>query len=230
MSYQSIIHELDPHINPAGVEASMRLQYGVLDHLSRETFREEIQIARASEAESPGFMKSAAESYGMAPDFDHWQNILEQAAQAAGHDSLQAILANAHDTAIVNRRQSAKELRDPKNPHIAPGWNALMAEEMITGMFFVTAAHQKDLRLHDDHHPGLSMEQAEQAAPGLTKAIQAAVKAHRPSERLHAALCAEIRDIASAIVQDMTPETLKGLMDTARANVETIAATEHSTA
>ena len=32
MSYQTLLHELAPDLNPAGVEASMRLHYGTLNH------------------------------------------------------------------------------------------------------------------------------------------------------------------------------------------------------
>ena len=34
MTYQEIIRDIDPAINPVGVEAAMRLQYSTLDHLS----------------------------------------------------------------------------------------------------------------------------------------------------------------------------------------------------
>ena len=42
MDYQEYIHKLDQTINPAGVEASMRLQFGVLDHLGIHDFYREI--------------------------------------------------------------------------------------------------------------------------------------------------------------------------------------------
>ena len=62
MSYaQKIIRELDPGVNAVGVEAAMHLQYGTLDHLSREQFAEEIRIARECEAQSPGFLQLCAE-------------------------------------------------------------------------------------------------------------------------------------------------------------------------
>lgn len=73
MTYQQTIHEIDPTINPAGVEASMRLQYGTLDHLPRETFVEEVALAHLCEAEEPGYLRSVAESYGMAADFEKWE-------------------------------------------------------------------------------------------------------------------------------------------------------------
>ena len=74
--YANTIASIDPDVNPVGVEASMRLQYGTLDHLSRDTFAQEIEIAKGCEAEEPGFMRSTAESYGMADAFDAAQAIL----------------------------------------------------------------------------------------------------------------------------------------------------------
>ena len=60
MSYRALINELDPFVNAVGVEAAMRLQYGTLDHLSREAFVEEIRIARACEERSPGYLALCA--------------------------------------------------------------------------------------------------------------------------------------------------------------------------
>ena len=77
--YQRAIHGMDPTINAAGVEASMRLQFGTLDHLSNAEFRKEIRIARACEKEQPGYLKGVAESYGMAGEFEYWQHQMEAA-------------------------------------------------------------------------------------------------------------------------------------------------------
>jgi hypothetical protein len=77
MNYQTTIHELDPTVNPAGVEASMRLQFGTLDHLDREEFKREIEIAKTCEAEAPGYLKSVAECYGMAKAFAYWAQRID---------------------------------------------------------------------------------------------------------------------------------------------------------
>lgn len=63
--YQQTIHEMDPTVDPRHVEAAMRLQYGVLDHLSRDVFRAEIALFKLCEKERPGFGESVARSYGM---------------------------------------------------------------------------------------------------------------------------------------------------------------------
>ena len=51
MPYQILPHELAPDLNPAGVEASMRLHYGTLNHLPRETFVAEAKLAADLEAQ-----------------------------------------------------------------------------------------------------------------------------------------------------------------------------------
>ena len=73
MSYQALLHELAPDLNPAGVEASMRLHYGTLSHLPRETFAEEARLAADLELQSPGILRKIAESMGMADDFAKWE-------------------------------------------------------------------------------------------------------------------------------------------------------------
>ena len=73
MGYQKLIHDIDPTVNPAGVEASMRLQFGTLDHLDRQTFREEIILAKECEREQPGYLRRTAASYGMEADYNKWE-------------------------------------------------------------------------------------------------------------------------------------------------------------
>ena len=73
MSYQTLLHELAPDLNPAGIEASMRLHYGTLNHLPRETFAAEAKLAANLEAQSPGILRKIAESMGMADDFANWE-------------------------------------------------------------------------------------------------------------------------------------------------------------
>ena len=73
MYYQTLIKKLAPDLNPAGVEASMRLQYGILNHLPRETFVEEVRLAGDLERQSPGILRSIADSMGMADEFAKWE-------------------------------------------------------------------------------------------------------------------------------------------------------------
>ena len=71
--YQRLIHEIDPAINPAGVEASMRLQYSTLNHLPHEEFVRETKLADAMEREEPGCLCRIAKSYGMGDEFAEWE-------------------------------------------------------------------------------------------------------------------------------------------------------------
>ena len=73
MSYQTLLHELAPDLNPAGIEALMRLHYGTLNHLPRETFVAEAKLAADLDAQSPGILRKIAESMGMADDFAKWE-------------------------------------------------------------------------------------------------------------------------------------------------------------
>lgn len=71
--YQKLIREIAVDVNPAGVEASMRLNYGTLSSLPREVFADEVKLARECETAEPGFLKMVAGSYGMQDDFDKWE-------------------------------------------------------------------------------------------------------------------------------------------------------------
>ncbi len=73
MPYQTLLRELAPNLNPAGVEASMRLHYGTLNHLPRETFVAEAKLATDLEGQSPGILRKIAESLGTADDFAKWE-------------------------------------------------------------------------------------------------------------------------------------------------------------
>ena len=73
MPYQTLLDELVPNLNPAGVEASMRMHYGTLNHLPRETFVAEAKLAADLEGQSPGILRKIAESMEMADDFAKWE-------------------------------------------------------------------------------------------------------------------------------------------------------------
>ena len=51
--------------DPRVVECFMRLQYGTLDHLGRETFRAEAILGAQITIEHPDAAKSLAQSYGI---------------------------------------------------------------------------------------------------------------------------------------------------------------------
>lgn len=64
--YAAIFASLQPNHDPRHIEAFLRLQYGTLDHLDRDTFREEAKIA--SECADVGGLEAAEDlaiSYGL---------------------------------------------------------------------------------------------------------------------------------------------------------------------
>ena len=71
--YQDVIHGLDATVNPAGVEANMRLSHGTLDHLTRFDFTVEIEIAKVCERNEPGHLRETAISFGVGEDYDRWE-------------------------------------------------------------------------------------------------------------------------------------------------------------
>ena len=68
--YHKIILEIDPTVNPVGIEAGMRLQHGTLDHLSRGEIAKEIRLLKKCEAEEPGFLRSCCTSERHKAQFD----------------------------------------------------------------------------------------------------------------------------------------------------------------
>ena len=88
MTYQTLLKELAPDLNPAGGEVRagseddpgdrfpgdwMRLHYGTLNHLPRETFVAKAKLAADLEGQSPGILRRIADSMGMADDFAKWE-------------------------------------------------------------------------------------------------------------------------------------------------------------
>jgi pyrroloquinoline quinone (PQQ) biosynthesis protein C len=64
--YRRTILEFAPDSNPNHIEAWMRLKYGTLDHLSREEFQEEVQVAVECIAKwSDSDNETLARSYGL---------------------------------------------------------------------------------------------------------------------------------------------------------------------
>ena len=68
-----IVEEIDPTVNPAGVESSMRLKYDVLNALPRSAFVKETKWAKKMEKTQPGKMREIADEYGYAAEYDEWE-------------------------------------------------------------------------------------------------------------------------------------------------------------
>jgi hypothetical protein len=73
MAYQKLLHELAPEMNPAGVEAMMRLHHHALNHLPREVFVVEAKLAAELERQSPGSLREIAKDRGMEGEFAKWE-------------------------------------------------------------------------------------------------------------------------------------------------------------
>lgn len=63
-------HEIDPTVNPVGVESILRCTHGSLDGLSEDAFLRGVAAAKWAEAESPGALREAAASWGAGDEFD----------------------------------------------------------------------------------------------------------------------------------------------------------------
>ena len=83
-TYQQRIADIDPTINPVGVECAMRNQYSTLDHLWDDDFRQEIAIAHACEKEKPGFLKGCAKNHGHADEHAKWERDHSAGATPTG--------------------------------------------------------------------------------------------------------------------------------------------------
>ena len=73
MSNQTLLHELALDLNPTGVEAAMRLHYGTLNHLPRETFVAEPKLGADLEGQSRSILRKIADGMGMVNDFTNWK-------------------------------------------------------------------------------------------------------------------------------------------------------------
>ena len=72
MTYaQKVIAQIDPGINPVGVEEHMRAHFGTLDHLSHAEFVAETKLARTCEEQQPGYLRQCA--FCDERSFDEWQ-------------------------------------------------------------------------------------------------------------------------------------------------------------
>lgn len=74
--YARTIREIDQSVNAVRVEAFMRLEYGTLDHLPKEAFVREIELAKQAEVQEPGALRlfARAQSDAMLEDSDNFQS------------------------------------------------------------------------------------------------------------------------------------------------------------
>lgn len=65
MTYQERMRSIAPAYDPRHIEAYMRLQYGVLDHLSPHRFAAEVALSCACIDEDKDAAERLARSYGL---------------------------------------------------------------------------------------------------------------------------------------------------------------------
>ena len=107
MSYQTLLHELAPDLNPAGIEASMRLHCGTLNYLPRETFVVEAKLAADLEALAKDMPDLSVGSY---PFFE--PGNMGASIVARGVDAARLQLAVERIVALVEKQGCNPEI-DP---------------------------------------------------------------------------------------------------------------------
>ena len=71
---QRLIHNLNTQVNPAFVEACMRLEHRTLSHLSRDCFAGNAERTRQEQKLwPPELIESTCESYGLLEDYQAWE-------------------------------------------------------------------------------------------------------------------------------------------------------------
>ena len=138
-----------------------------------------------------------------------------------------SLLAQAENPNIETRDQLKEDETKPDNPHIAPGWNAFMVRDIISGMFAVEAAARESLDEYEedpDEIPEITDTEMEQIVPGITQQVTETVAGHIPSNEMYEAMYAEIRELAQTVVTHMNPKHREALLGAAKQKVREIRA------
>ena len=132
-----------------------------------------------------------------------------------------SLLMQTQNPDIETRDQLKEDQGKPDNPHIAPGWNAIMVRDIISGMF-TAEAHVREDEDEDeepDEIPEITDAEMEQIVPGIIQQVTETVFGHIPSEEMYRAMYTEVRELAQTVVTYMTPEQREALLDAARQKV-----------
>ena len=133
-----------------------------------------------------------------------------------------SLLMQAENPSIDYKDQLKEDQGKPDNPHIAPGWNAFMVRDIISGMFTEEAYMNEDWESNEDEdgdNTKITDAEMEQIAPGTIQQVTETVSGHLLSDDLYVALYAEIRELAGTVVTYMTPEHREALLGAARKKV-----------
>ena len=133
-----------------------------------------------------------------------------------------SLLMQAENPDIETRDQFQEDQGKPDNPHIAPGWNAFMVRDIISGMFTAEA------HVHEDEEPAplfpyeipeITDAEMEQIVPGIIQQVTETVSGHIPSEEMYRAMYTEVRELAQTVVTYMTPEHREALVGAAKQKI-----------
>ena len=132
-----------------------------------------------------------------------------------------SLLMQAENPDIETRDQLQEDQGKPENPHIAPGWNAIMVRDIISGMFTAEAhvRENEDKDEEPDEIPEITDAEMEQIAPGTIQQVTEVVSGYMLSEDMYVAMYTEIRELARTVVTYMTPEQREALLGAARKKV-----------
>ena len=130
-------------------------------------------------------------------------------------NGLQALLLQAHNPGIDTRDQYPNDQSRPDNPHIAPGWNALMVQDIVMGMFIAEAVDQIQQGGGEapEETPEMTGAELEQHAPGAAAAVTEAVAGHILSDNAYSALLEDVRELAQHVVRQMPGKHRAALME-----------------
>ena len=131
---------------------------------------------------------------------------------------LKTLIMQAYNRDIETRDQHQEGINNPDNPGLAPGWNAVMVQDVVAGMFIMGATERAEGD-EPEETPELSDHELEELAPGISQAIRERVARNVLSDDLYRALYEEIREMAIATIKDMPPEHRKTVMDAAARKV-----------
>ena len=132
------------------------------------------------------------------------------------NETLTSLLLHADNPDIETRDQFSDR---SETPHVAPGWNSIMIQDIITEMFMLEASSRKDDSGIQDH-PSLTDAELAECLPGFIEVVRNAAAGQITSDRLYTALHQEVRDIACDVVSSMDSKDRQALLNRATAKIE----------
>ena len=135
-----------------------------------------------------------------------------------------SLMAQAENPSIETRDQFREEQTNPNNLYMAPGWSAIMVQDIIYNMAEFAARKCEGWDDNEDwdyttENPEITDAEMEQIAPGITQQVTEIMARHIPSDQMYLAIYAEAREFAQTAVNEMDPEDQVALVNAARKKV-----------